>query len=85
MIRFSKYIWLYMIISGLVLVPGTFSFPQRNLAAVIHAYRWIAGRAVRRFLDGLRGRQIHRRGDQFLAAPGRCSADRIGRRAVVLL
>ena len=25
MIRFSKYIWLYMLISGLVLVPGTYS------------------------------------------------------------
>jgi preprotein translocase subunit SecF len=31
MIRFSKYIWLYMIISGLVLVPGVYSLIRWNL------------------------------------------------------
>jgi len=31
MIRFSKYIWLYMIISGLVLVPGTYSLVRWGL------------------------------------------------------
>lgn len=31
MIRFSKYIWLYMIISGLVLVPGMYSLVRYNL------------------------------------------------------
>lgn len=31
MIRFSKYIWLYMIISGLVLVPGVYSLVRYGL------------------------------------------------------
>ena len=35
MIRFSKYIWLYMVISGLVLVPGTFSLITWGLKPAI--------------------------------------------------
>ena len=35
MIRFSKYIWLYMFISGLVLVPGTYSLIRWGLKPAI--------------------------------------------------
>jgi len=35
MIRFSKYIWLYMIISGLVLVPGVYSLIRWGLRPAI--------------------------------------------------
>lgn len=35
MIRFSKYIWLYMVISALVLVPGTYSLIRYGLRQAI--------------------------------------------------